>query len=175
MQTAAFPASDSHHPATFELRGAAVPFTTPMLAGARVRLSKRTGTELVVPNPSGSRGIYVVLWAGVRDLCNPTVHDRRLIEYISRLPQIDPAAVRKSGLEVALEGYAGRGAVAAAEAARESDDAHRLLAHFRLLAELIEQVEPTGRKATALVEKTQISTGGLALRCAASPLRSGGL
>ena len=41
-------------------RGASVPFTTPMLSGARVRPADRIGLELLMPNPSGGRGTYIV-------------------------------------------------------------------------------------------------------------------
>jgi hypothetical protein len=131
-----------------------VPFTTPLLAGARVRRSNRSGIELVVPNPSGGRGVYILLWPGVRELCNPTIHDRVLIQRVTLLSRIDPASIRDVALEVALEGYAGREAIAAAKAASDNDLSRRLLTHFLLLAELVQQVEPTGRKATKLTEWT---------------------
>ena len=50
----------SHQSATFGERGVSVPFTTPALAGARVRRDARHGLALLVPNPSGGRGIYVL-------------------------------------------------------------------------------------------------------------------
>jgi hypothetical protein len=154
VQSFATKLTDSQHPATFRDRGAAVPFTAPLLAGARVRKSSRRGIELIVPNPSGARGVYIVHWPGVRELCNPTLHDRMLVHSISRLPRLDPAAIREAALEVAIEGYAGRSAAAAAEATRAGDVSQRLLAQFLLLAELVEQIEPTGWRPSTLAERT---------------------
>jgi hypothetical protein len=134
-----------HHPATFASRGVAVPFTTPMLAGARVRAATHAGIELVVPNPSGGRGIYILNWAGVRALCNPTLHDTMLFRRFSGLGTIDPARVRDVALEVALEGHAGQDAASAAEAAIAHDRAQRLRVHVLLLTGLVEQVDPNGQ------------------------------
>ncbi|HEY1412326.1 MAG TPA: hypothetical protein VGF36_09300 [Rhodopila sp.] len=166
MQTTPFPPAEFNYTDTFQNRGAAVPFTTPRLAGTRVRHSRRPEIELITPNPSGGRGIYVVPWAGVRELCNPTLHDRTLIHRLADLPTIDPASVRDAAMEVAMEGYAGRNAAAAARASRDQDNAHRALAHFRLLAGLIEQVEPTGRKPTMLGQRSEAfdQLAGAALR-----------
>jgi hypothetical protein len=152
VQSDALSTTDLHQPATFASRGVTVPFTTPLLTGGRVRQSKRTGTEFVVPNSSGGRGVYILLWPGVLELCNPTVHDRALAQRVSCLARIDPANVRGSALDVALEGYAGRKAAAAAEVARQSDHSRVSLMQSLLVAALIEQVEPTLRKATALAE-----------------------
>lgn len=154
MRSSALPPVEVHHPATFHSRGVAAPFTTPLLAGTRVRRSERSGIELVVPNPSGGRGVCIVHWPGVRALCNPTVHDTVLFQRLSHLQRIDPAGVRDAAQQIALAGYAGRDAIAAAETARDSDHRHRLLTHFLLLAELTEQMEPTGRTPTALAERT---------------------
>jgi hypothetical protein len=65
-------------PTTFLERGVAVPFTTPILIGARARPGERKPLELIVPNPSGARGVYILPWDGISGLCKPTVHDRRL-------------------------------------------------------------------------------------------------
>jgi hypothetical protein len=143
----AFPLTEFHHPATFQSRGVAAPFTTPMLAGARVREAKNTGVELVVPNPSGGRGVYILHWIGVQALCNPTLHDTVLFRRLSTLPAIDPASVRDAAWKVAIEGYAGRQAMAAGETALANDRSERLLANFRLIMRLLEQVEPKGTMA----------------------------
>ncbi len=129
-------------------------FTTPLLAGARVRQSKGSAPELVVPSPSGGRGVYIVHWAAVRALCNPTVHDTVLFQRIGQLVRLDPASIRDAVLEVAQEGYAGTEAAAAAERAMDADRSQNLLAHFLLMMELIEQIEPSGCKPTLLTERT---------------------
>jgi hypothetical protein len=154
VQNSSAPPVQDHHPATFRNRGAAVPFTTPLLVGARVRESKRAGVELVVPNPSGGRGVYIVQWPGVRALCTPSVHDSVLFHGIGQLKQIDPAAVRGVALDVASSGYAGRDAMDAAASARGRDHVNRLLTDFLVVAGLVEQVEPTGWQMTRIAERT---------------------
>jgi hypothetical protein len=146
--------TEFHHPRTFQSRGVAAPFTTPLLAGTRVRASERSGIELVVPNPSGGRGVYVLQGPGVRALCSPTMHDTILIERLSRLPLIDPARMRDAALDIAREGYAGVDAAAAAEIAWEADRSQFRLARFLLLVGLIGQVEPTERMPAWRTERT---------------------
>lgn len=139
---------ETHHPATFRARGVATPFTTPLLAGTRVRESEKTGIELVVPNPSGGRGVYILDWAGVRSLGTPTVHDTVLIRRLSGSGRLDPAAMRSAALAVAQDGYAGRDAVVAATQAIADTGAQSLQAHFLLIVRLVEQVQPIGPAAT---------------------------
>jgi hypothetical protein len=130
---------------TFKGCGAAVAFTTPLLAGTRIREAKREGVELVVPNPSGGRGVYIVHWSGVRALCNPTVYDTLLFQRSCRLPAIDPASIRDTALQVAREGHAGGEAASAAETAMAHDRSQQLLAHFHLVTGLVEQSERDGQ------------------------------
>lgn len=138
---------------TFRSRGVSVSFTTPMLAGARVRQSDHRGVEIVMPNPSGGRGIYVLNWPGVRALCNPTMHDTVLFKRFCRLATIDPASIRDAALEVACEGLAGRPAAEAAEAAIAHDSAQRVRARLRLVTALVEQEDPGGPSGTSAAER----------------------
>ena len=135
-------------PATFMERGVAVPFTTPQLSGARARTGAhpgaRTALELIVPNPSGGRGVYILPWDRVTALCNPTLHDRRLSAAVSSLRAVTPATMRGAGREIAVEGLAGRQAAVAAGIAGEADHRATLMANFDLLLELVRQVEPGG-------------------------------
>jgi hypothetical protein len=144
----------SHQPASFLERGVAVPFTTPQLAGARIRSAPRTGTEFVVPNPSGGRGVYILNWTGVRQLCRPTVHDTLLHQRISRLPVMEPGGVRLVARKLAAEGLAGHDATIAASASAEADKQELILANFLLLVMLMEQVEPAGLRISADTERT---------------------
>ena len=144
MNTPSAPLVQSHKPESFLERGVAVQFTTPQLAGARIRHADRTGTEFVVPNPSGGRGVYILTWGGVRQLCQPTVHDTLLHQRISRLPTMDPGGVRAVAQKLAAEGLAGREATVAAAASAEADRNSLILVNFLLLIILMEQVEPAG-------------------------------
>jgi len=154
MSTPNLPLIEVMKPASFEERGVAVPFTTPQLAGARIRPAARTGTEFVVPNPSGGRGVYILTWGGVRQLCKPTVHDTLLHQRVSRLPVMDPGGVRLTARQLAAEGHAGRDATLAAGASITAERNELILANFLLLVTLMEQVEPAGLRISADTEHT---------------------
>ena len=127
----------SHQSATFWERGVSVPFTTPALAGARVRHDARHGLVLLVPNPSGGRGIYVVPWSGLRDMCNPTLHDGMLHDAIlaSKSGSISPGVIRAAARRVAATGAAGRSALAAAAKAMRADaESQQATNHYLLYA-----------------------------------------
>jgi hypothetical protein len=134
-------------PTTFLERGVTVPFTTPLLAGARARPAERNHLELIVPCPSGERTVYVLSWDDVVPLCRPTLHDRRLSGAVASLPRLTPAAIRRLAREVATQGLAGRGAAAAARDAEQADEEARLAAKFGLLPALVRQIEPQGENA----------------------------
>ena len=131
----------SHQSATFGERGVSVPFTTPALAGARVRRDVRHGLALLVPNPSGGRGIYVLPWSGVRDMCQPTLHDGMLHDAIaaSKGEPVSPAVVRAAARRVAGEGAAGRAAHAAATKAIQTENESRQATNRYLLYALAAQ------------------------------------
>ncbi len=144
MQAVNTPHLQPYHPVTFLERGVAVPFTTPMLAGTRARPRERGGTELIVPNPSGGSGAYVLPWNGVRDLCRPTMHDAQLNAMIAELAAITPSDIRAAARTIAAEGLAGRPARTAADAAAAQEQRDRLVTNFLLLLELVKQAEPPG-------------------------------
>lgn len=138
------PLIQAYQPATFLERGVAVPFTTPLLAGTRARPSERVGTELLVPNPSGGTGVYILPWASLRDFCRPTLHDTRLNELVSEIEPITPLTIRRAADDIAAEGLAGRAARQAVRAHSQEEQHARLLANFQLLLELVRQNEPSG-------------------------------
>ena len=88
-QVLSLPPIQTYRPATFLERGVAVPFTTPLLTGARARPGARSKVELVVRNPSGGRGYYIVPMCQRPRAVPPTVHDSRLNRLISSLPSPD--------------------------------------------------------------------------------------
>lgn len=142
-----------YHPGTFLERGAAVPFTTPHLDGARARPAARSGIEFTVPNPSGGRGIYIIPWEGVFALCRPTVHDCRLISAMAAMRGITPTGIRLAARLIAAEGLAGRAALASAQAALAAEEKARLLANFDLLLDLVRQVETPSATAQSLEQE----------------------
>lgn len=136
--------AQAYHPTTFLERGVAVPFTTPMLAGARARPGERGGLDLIVPNPAGGRGVYVLPWGSITELCRPTVHDTVLGDYLATLRAVTPSAIRKAARAIAKEGVAGRAAVRAASAAERGEADAQITCNFHLLLKLVEQVEAPG-------------------------------
>lgn len=141
--------AQAYQPATFLDRGVTVPFTTPFLLGARIRpIDTRAGLEVVIANPSGGRGFYIVPWPALTEVCSPTLHDRRLWQRLSDQTGVTPALVREMAHAVAAEGLAGRDAAGAASAARGEEAAGRMRANFMLLLDLIRRSETPEEAAT---------------------------
>ncbi|GAC1343809.1 MAG: hypothetical protein NVSMB18_20330 [Acetobacteraceae bacterium] len=136
-----FALQSPYHPTTFLERGAAVPFTTPLLAGARVRAAQRSGLELVLPNPGGGKGFYVLPWTGVQEFCALTLHDRQLQDRAAGLQSVTPSGIRQAAREIAANGYAGREARDAATRAQRQATDDQLATNYYLLLILVSQVE----------------------------------
>jgi hypothetical protein len=136
------PPIEAHYPSTFRERGVAVPFTAPMLAGARLRDSGRDGIELVVPNPSGGPGVYIQHWSTAREAYRPTLHDSVLLHRLAGPVALHPRMVRAAAWNVARKGLAGHDARTAAHDAAVSDRSERRTAVFLLLRRVLEQAEP---------------------------------
>ncbi len=115
-----------------------MPFTTPILAGARLRRAAR-GLELIVPHPAGARGVYIMACSELPHFCALTLHDLKLSARLGGLPQVTPRSVRGAVLTVAASGAAGRGARAAAEAALTTDRGDHRAVIGSLLNQLVRQ------------------------------------
>lgn len=125
------------------LRGAALPFTTPLIRFARARLGPDNVREFVVPGLIGSRGDYMIPWTYLPELASLSVHDRLLWETLSftRGPLFPPDA-RKLAAEVAASGVLG---IARAEAVRREQQSQSVLRHFvhaALLSRLLAEMAP---------------------------------
>ncbi len=149
------PPIQPYHPTTFQERGVLIPFTTPLLGGTRARPGEKWGLELVIPNPSGLPGVYVMGWNGIPALCRPTLHDRQLCERIAAVYHITPATIRGIARDVAADGLAGEEAMHAAQASTGADKHDRTVTNFLLLMTLVEQVG-LYRNASANVPDPQI-------------------
>jgi len=134
------PSAKQFDPATFQERGVATPFTTPLLGGARARPGRNQEIELLMRNPAGGRGIYVMPWNGITSICRPTLHDKVLNTRIAGLESITPATVRTVARSIAAEGLAGEPAMEAARAAIETSGRDRLVTNYQLLTALIRQI-----------------------------------
>lgn len=131
-----------YEPATFTERGVNVPFTTPILLGARARPQlDRDGLEVMIPNPSGGEGVYILPWGSIPEICTLTLHDRRLWYLLRNETIITPAIVRETAETAALEGHAGRAAMMAVQQARQAREDRAKRINFGLLLCLIKQME----------------------------------
>jgi hypothetical protein len=128
-----------HLPRTFLEWGVAVPFTTPLLSSGRVRPGRRGRPEMITPNPSGGRGLYVFDLAAAPEVASLTLHDRLLLERLLELPAVTTSEIRKAARETAIEGAAGRKAARVAAAAADADEALGLLTRFHLVTCLLQQ------------------------------------
>jgi len=146
------PQPKAYVPITYMERGVLVPFTTPVLVGTRARPADRVATELLVPNLSGGRGVYVLPWSGIYKLCSPTVHDRRLNQKVEALISVTPGTIRQAARDVAMEGLAGREAQVAAVKAAERDDRAFLRTKFLLTAGLLQRMQPGALDAEGITE-----------------------
>jgi hypothetical protein len=117
-----------------------VPFTTPSVAFSRVRGDGREGLEVLVPGLSGSQGVYVIPWRGLRDMFKMTVHDRALHEEIDGLKEATPPKIREVVLNVASGGLAGPRARDAALLAQQKDEDDKLRAGFFLIAAVVKNL-----------------------------------
>lgn len=160
-------AAGQYKPATFLERGVALPFTTPLLLGGRIRPAERGGAELVLANPAGTEGVYVVPWSTLQDICAPSLHDRALWARISALPMLAPRTVREAARAVAAEGFAGRPAARAAAEAAEAGHRGRALMHHHLLLELVRQGEARDVEPAAAPPPEADSSAGLQRRARA--------
>jgi hypothetical protein len=135
-------------PASFQERGVSVPFTTPSVAFSRVRDDGRDGLEVLVPGLSGSQGVYVIPWRGLRDMFKMTVHDRALHEEIDGLEEATPRTIREVVLNVAGGGLAGPKAREAARAAQQRDEDDKLRSGFYLIAAVVKNLSGSELKVT---------------------------
>lgn len=129
-------------PATFFDRGVNLPFTTPILLGARARPREdRAGLEVIIANPSNGEGVYILPWTSIPQICTPTLHDRRLWQLLRDETTVTPRIVQDAAETVALEGLAGRGAASAVQEARSAREARKKRINFALLLDLIKRTE----------------------------------
>lgn len=126
-------------PATFLERGVTVPFTTPLVAMARLRPGNRRTPELIVANPSGAEGHYVFPLSALPDFTTPSVHDRLLLDLLLGLPSVTPSDIRRAVRHAAQTGAAGREAAKAARLAGEREEREQILTNLLLITTLLQQ------------------------------------
>jgi hypothetical protein len=140
-----------------------------MLAQARVRAARAGGIELVLANPSGGRGSYVLRPEGIGEVARLTVHDRLLVERLTKVAPLTPATVRAAAREVAATGAAGREAAHAAVEANARDAAQRVTGNLVLIVTLLRRsglAEVDWRGLDLADRGTQATINGLLARIA---------
>ena len=135
-------------PASFRERGATVPFTTPMLLNARIRrVAPGQGLELVAINPSGGRGMLILPWSMMTEVCSPTLFDRQLWESLGEATDISPIGIRHEAQRLAAQGLAGRSAALAAKDAQRREISCQRIIKSMLFESLISAAETTAESA----------------------------
>lgn len=158
-------------PSTFEERGAAVAFTTPLLSQTRVRRGDRSKLEVLIPSLSQGMGIYVVSWKSVPEMVSMTMHDRYLHELIVREETCSPHEIRRATLRAARRGLAGPQAARAARRALGEDEEQGTLTHYLLILSILKAVgleSPDMLKAGLDTDEGQRLTRDLMTRAAGS-------
>ena len=147
-------ASGDYRPTTLLERGVVVPFTTPLLLGAKLRPSARKGLELVITNISGGRGFYIVSWSSLAEICAPSLHDERLFALLSARAALSPGDIRRASRQVAQEGWGGRHAAKAAVQAEAEAALDRARLNLGLLKRLVGQTEAPAEAAVPITQDT---------------------
>lgn len=126
-------------PATFAEAGVVAPFTTPLVAQARLRVDHRGRPEVVARNPTGADGVYVVPLGAIGEFFRLSIHDRAFVEHLAQLQPISPLTIRQVALALARDGLAGPDAAAAAERALANEEEQALLTMLLLLERLLQE------------------------------------
>ena len=133
-------------PATFQERGASVPFSTPVIAFARIRRNEEGLPEALVPGLSGGRGTYVLPWGGIRSMVSMSVFDRQLEKALVDQGALSPASIRQIALDLSKSGVSGADAAKAAKEALDKDNSVRVRIRQVLLQAIVDrfgdQTEP---------------------------------
>ena len=138
--------SERFWPATFADRGATVPFTTPVLAAARLRSLGPEKVEYLIPGLSGSKGTYVIPAKAIPEMFKLTVHDRALLEEMQVKVATSPYDIRIATLKVASTGLAGAEVAAAAKAILNASENQELVTRLFVVIRALEQLSQSQEK-----------------------------
>ena len=127
-------------PSTFAERGVCVPFTTPILAQARIRMDRYEQLECLLPGFSGGKGTYVFSWKTIPEVIKITLHDRALHKEILEYGANSPDTIRHCGLTIAARGFAGLAAAHQAKQALALDQQYVVLTNYVFVLELLKLV-----------------------------------
>ncbi len=148
-----------------------VPFTTPQFTGARLRIDRSGGFELMLRNPAGGKGIYLLELSVAHRFSAISLHDRILHAELQKQVRLSPRTVRLCARRVAVSGAAGHQArmAAKASATRERHQIARMREH------LLRSLLPSGSRAheAPTAASRGANSGAEEERLAAAAARSG--
>ena len=122
-------------------RGISVPFTTPALTQARMRVDEESNRrEFVLPSMSGGKGYYIMPWKSILGTMTTTLHDRVLFDLMQQHEVSDPIKMRYVTLEVAAKGLAGPRAAGKAQEILDNEKQYQILTTFLLVLQLLKLV-----------------------------------
>lgn len=150
-------------PETFEQRGVYVPFTTPILAYARLRRPIGGSLEVLIPGLAGGSETYIIPYKVLPDVLNLLVHDRALHEELLNLRKITPGRVRQSANLVAMTGLGGPALAKRAKQDRQSEQELPTLILFSLIRNAISQLASSHPGVTELDGRKIATPEGLNL------------
>jgi hypothetical protein len=158
----------SYLPSTFEERGTAVPFATPLLTQARVRRNDRGKLELSMPRFAETSAAFVVPWDAVPTIISLNGHDRALHAAVADGGLVDPHAIRLAALRIAGEGLAGPEAARLAALALRTEEEYRVFTNALLIASVVapDQTDRSTEAVQALVQGINTPDGQRQTRAA---------
>jgi|GEM_PF-4017911 len=128
----------SFAPSTYQDRGLTVPFTTPGLTLARMRVAGNKPPEFLLAGWSGGKGYYVMTWKSIQDTMNTTLHDRVLYEQLHKQRVDHPRELRATILKVAARGLAGPESRDRARKLLRTDRDYRYLTSYQIILRLLD-------------------------------------
>lgn len=169
-------AAASGKPSRCAERGVAAPFTAPLLFAARLRLRPGPEIDVLVPNPAGREGWFVLPWAAAQEALQPSLADQALIRALKPLVtdggDLQPAQMRQAALLAAGTGLAGRAARLAAVLRRPNRSGPDTIGEFAHALDtwlLTCPIEEDRRRAAALAARaTAIAAAVTALKADAA-------
>jgi len=150
-------------PATFEQRGCYVPFTTPVLAYARMRRPQGQTLEILIPGLAGGSETYVIPHKVLPEIINLSVHDRALQEELTHIRDITPIKMRQTAARVALTGLGGPGLARRAKQDQKADTEQPQQILLALISAAVAQLAPKHPGASGLDVKTIATPDGMKL------------
>jgi len=129
-------------PQGFAQRGVVIPFTTPNLLGARLRLGAAKGSmELSLPCLGEASEGQIISGQVLENIEGLTLHDRALWRKLQSISLITPERVRDAAHDVARDGLRGRAAMEMATKQAIADQTALRRMFFLLLTNLIRRTE----------------------------------